>query len=138
MTATAWLFVLGGAILVGIGGYFLIARPALLPEDLRYLHRSEGDIEPAIPRLRKWLHLVFAVLGGYMVSTGILTIYLAVSELGDNNPSAVVVLAATGASSIGTMAVVNFILHSAFRWMLLAAFAPWVVATASAALSWQP
>lgn len=45
MTATAWLFVVGGAILVGIGGYFLVARPALLAEDLRYLHRSEGVIE---------------------------------------------------------------------------------------------
>lgn len=101
MTATAWLFVVGGAILVGIGGYFLVARPALLAEDLRYLHRSEGVIETSIPRLRKWLHLVFTVLGGYMIGTGVLPMYLAVSALADNNPSAVVVLAVTGASSIG-------------------------------------
>ncbi|MCV7055632.1 hypothetical protein [Mycolicibacterium gilvum] len=136
MSATAWLFVAGGAIVAGVGGYFVIARPALLPEDLRYLRRSDGEVEAAIPRLRKWLHLVFIVLGGHMVSTGILTIYVAVSALGDNNPSTVVVLALAGASSVGAMVVVNFQLHSAFRWVLLAALLPWVVAIGSAALSW--
>ena len=52
MIAAAWLFGAGGAILIGIGGFFLLVRPALLPEDLRYLHRTAGEIDAAVPRLR--------------------------------------------------------------------------------------
>ena len=36
MITAAWLFGIGGAVLVGIGAFFLFARPALLPEDLRH------------------------------------------------------------------------------------------------------
>jgi len=38
-----------GAVLVGIGGFFLFARPALLPEDLRYLNRPDTEIDAAVP-----------------------------------------------------------------------------------------
>ena len=107
MIAAAWLFGVGGAVLVGIGGFFMCARPALLPEDLRYLDRSVDAIETAIPRLRGWLRLVFIVLGGYAVATGILTLYVAATEIGDASPLAVSVLAVTGACSIGVMAVVS-------------------------------
>jgi hypothetical protein len=133
MTAAAWLFGVGGVILVGIGGFFLLARPALLPEDLRYLGRTASDIDAAIPALRRWLRLVFTVLGGYAVATGILTVYVAASEVPDASPWAVAVLAVAGASSIGVMAVVNFMLHSAFRWPLSAAAALWIAASAAAA-----
>jgi hypothetical protein len=135
MIAAAWLFGIGGAILVGIGAFFLFARPALLPEDLHYLDESADDVDTAVPRLRAWLRLVFMVLGGYATATGILTVYLAGTEIRDANAWAVAVLALTGASSIGVMAVVNFVLHSAFRWLLLAAAGLWIAATAAGALS---
>uniref|UniRef100_A0A5Q5BH90 Uncharacterized protein n=2 Tax=unclassified Mycobacterium TaxID=2642494 RepID=A0A5Q5BH90_MYCSS len=135
MTVAAWLFVSGGVIMVGIGTFFLFTRPALLPEDLRYLGQTASDIDAAIPPLRRWLRLVFTVLGGYAVATGILTIYLAANEIPDANSSAVAVLAVTGASSLGVMTVVNFLLHSAFRWPLSAAAALWIAACAVSAAS---
>ncbi|MBV5244413.1 hypothetical protein KUF57_12795 [Mycolicibacterium sp. PAM1] len=135
MIAAAWLFGVGGAILVGIGGFFLLARPALLPEDLRYLRRTTGEIDAALPSLREWLRLVFIVLGGYAVATGTLTIYLAATDIRNAESSAVAVLAVAGASSIGVMALVNFALHSTFRWLLSAAAALWIVATLVAVLS---
>jgi hypothetical protein len=135
MIAAAWLFGIGGAVLVGIGGFFLFARPALLPEDLRYLDRTDTEIDAAVPGLRGWLRLVFTVLGGYAAATGILTLYVAATEIGDASPSAVAVLAGTGACSIGVMAVANFVMHSAFRWLLLAAAALWMAATVAAAVS---
>lgn len=135
MIAAAWLFGIGGVVLVGIGGFFLFARPALLPEDLRYLDRADTEIDAAVPGLRGWLRLVFTVLGGYAAATGILTVYVAATEMRDAGPSAVAVLAVTGAGSIGVMAVVNFVLHSAFRWLLLAAAGLWIAAAVVAAVS---
>ncbi len=136
MIAAAWLFGVGGAILVGIGGFFLLARPALLPEDLRYLRRTAGEIDAAVPSLREWLRLVFIVLGGYAVATRTLTIYLAATDIRNAESSAVAVLAVAGASSSGgVMALVNFALHSTFRWLLSAAAALWIVATLVAVVS---
>jgi hypothetical protein len=135
MIAAAWLFGVGGAVLVGIGGFFLFARPALLPEDLRYLDRTDTEIDAAVPGLGGWLRLVFVVLGGYAVATGILTLYVAATEIRGASPSAVAVLAVTGACSIGVMAVVNFVLLSAFRWLLFAAAGLWIAATVVAAVS---
>ncbi|MDH6244044.1 hypothetical protein [Mycobacterium sp. OTB74] len=129
MTAAMWLFGIGGAALIGIGGFFVFARPAFLPEDLRYLQRTGADVDAAVPRLRRWLRLVFTVLGGYALATGTLTVYLAVTQVRHGNTSAVVVLAVAGVVSIGVMIVVNFVLRSAFRWPLLAVGAVWVTAT---------
>lgn len=60
---------------------------------------------------------------------------MAATEIRDASPSAVAVLAGTGACSIGVMAVVNFVLYSAFRWLLLAAAALWIAAIVVAAVS---
>lgn len=116
MTVAAWLFGVDGVIMAEIGAFLLFARPALLPEDLRYLGQSASDIDTAVPALRRWLELVFTVLGGYAMATGVLTVYLAANEIPDASWSAVAVLAVTGGSSLGVMTVVNFMLHSAFRW----------------------
>ncbi|MBN9636142.1 MAG: hypothetical protein J0H22_13255 [Actinobacteria bacterium] len=134
MTAAMWLFGIGGAALIGIGGFFVFARPAFLPEDLRYLQRTGADVDAAVPRLRRWLHLVFTVLGGYALATGTLTVYLAVTQVRHDNTSAVMVLAIAGAVSIGVMIVVNFVLRSAFRWPLLTVGGVWIAATLAAVM----
>jgi len=115
--------------LIGIGGFFLLVRPALLPKDLRYLHRNADEVDTAVPRLGRWLRLVFTVLGGYAVAAGTLTTYLAATDVRYGDPAGVAVLAVAGASSIGVMALVNIMLHSAFRWVLFAAAALWIAAT---------
>ncbi len=67
----------GGLVLAGIGIFFILARPALLPEDLRFLQQRADDIDATVPRLRSWLRLVFVVLGGHATAAGILTIFVA-------------------------------------------------------------
>jgi hypothetical protein len=79
----------------------------------------------AVPGLLNWLPKVFAVLGGYMLGTGILTCYLAWTSLRLRAPGALAVAVISGAASIGVMVVVNFIINSDFRWMLLVVAAPW-------------
>jgi hypothetical protein len=132
VTIAAWLFGAGGVMLVGIGAFFLFVRPPLLPEDLRFLGRSGGEIDQFVPQLRRWLRRVFMVLGGHALSVGGLTILVAAKGVREGDIASVVALALTGATSIGLMAVVNFAIRSDFRWALLGASGLWVAATAAA------
>lgn len=132
MTIAAWLFGAGGVLLIGIGAFFILVRPPLLPEDLRFLGRSGGEIDEFVPQLRMWLRRVFVVLGGHALTVGILTIFVAATSVHDGDRAAVVVLALAGATSIGLMAVVNFMIRSDFRWALLGATGLWVAALAAA------
>ena len=59
-----------GLILVVVGAYFILIRPPLLPEDLRYLGTSQTALDAAVPHLTLWLNHVFLVLGGYISATG--------------------------------------------------------------------
>jgi hypothetical protein len=70
VTVAAWLFGAGGVLLVGIGAFFVFVRPPLLPEDLRFLGRSRGEIDQFVPQLRRWLRRVFMVLGGHAFTVG--------------------------------------------------------------------
>jgi hypothetical protein len=132
MTVAAWLFGAGGVVLAGIGVFFILVRPAFLPEDLAFLDRSTSQIEEAVPRVRLWLRRVFTVFGGHALTAGILTVYVAATGVRDGQTAADVALATTGATSMGLMAAVNFAIRSAFRWLLLAAFGLWVAGTAAA------
>ena len=44
-----WIFVACGIWLIGLGAYFMFARPPLLPEDLRYLGSSAIQVEVLLP-----------------------------------------------------------------------------------------
>ncbi len=66
-----------GLAVAGIGLFFAILRPPLLPEDRRYLDAPAPALEAVAPALGRWLKKVFVVLGGYMIATGVLTINLA-------------------------------------------------------------
>jgi hypothetical protein len=119
---------LGGVILIGLGLYFVFVRPALLPEDPRFMGTSLEQIRSTFPGLLLWLPRVFWVMGGYMVSTGLLTCYVARTSFRSRTPGAVWVVALSGLTSIGLMAAVNFVIDSDFKWLLLAFTAPWVLA----------
>ena len=45
--------------LTGLGLYFMFFRPALLPEDLRYLGGTLAEVYAAAPGLVPWLRRVF-------------------------------------------------------------------------------
>jgi hypothetical protein len=119
---------LGGVILIGLGLYFIFIRPALLPEDPRFMGTTLEQIRTGFPGLLLWLPRVFWVMGGYMVSSGLLTCYLARTSFRNRATGAAWVAALSGATSIGLMAAVNFVIDSDFKWLLLAFTTPWLVA----------
>ncbi len=118
---------LGGVILVGLGLYFMFFRPPLLPEDPRYMGTSLEAVRSDFPGLLIWLPRVFLVLGGYIASTGVLTCYLAKTGFRTRVAGAAWVAALTGLTSIGLMAMVNFVIDSDFKWLLLLFTLPWVL-----------
>lgn len=124
---------LGGIILMGLGLYFIFIRPPLLPEDPRYMGTTLAEIQATMPGLLIWLRRVFWVLGGFMFATGVLTTYVAVAAFQQLARGARSVVALAGLTSIGWMAIVNFMIDSDFKWLLLAFNLPWI---ASLVLSW--
>ena len=119
---------LGGIILMGIGLYFIFLRPPLLPEDARYMGITLAEIQMAAPGLIRWLQKVFWVIGGYIFTAGLLTIYIAFSSFRARGRGAFPVIALAGLSSIGWMTFINFIIDSDIKWLLLLCALPWVAA----------
>lgn len=124
---------LGGLILMGMGTYFGFLRPALLPEDTRYMGASLAQIQSALPGLLPWLDRVFGVLGGYIFATGLLTVYVAATAVWSGGHGATAIVAVSGLASIGWMAITNVLIDSDFKWLLLAFTLPWMIALV---LSW--
>jgi hypothetical protein len=110
---------LEGIFLIGIGLCFIFLRPALLPEDLRYIGTSETSIHNDLPGLANWLKKVFWVMGGYIFTTGLLTFYVARTSFIQKNKGAFLLVLITGITSLGLMVIVNFIINSEFKWVLL-------------------
>lgn len=117
-----------GLILVGIGLYFLWARPALLPEDARYMGATLLELQTVAPGIGMWLDRVFWVLGGYITATGILTVYLASTAFRARARGAGIAVALAGVASIGSMAAVNVLIDSDFKVPLVAVAALWGLA----------
>ena len=68
------------------------------------------------------------VMGSYIFTTGLLTIYIAFTSFHTRTRGAYGLVALSGISSIGTMTVVNFMIGSDFKWILLIFTLPWVIA----------
>jgi len=114
-----------GAALLVMGFYFMLLRPTLLPEDLRYMGISSAQINTAVPGLAAWVNRVFSVLGGYVFASGVLVITLAATSFRTRQWPAAVGTLIAGAISIGWMVVINFAIDSDFRWVLLAVALLW-------------
>jgi steroid 5-alpha reductase family enzyme len=118
-TPSSIVLIMAGVTLIGVGLYFILLRPPLLPEDIRYMAMSVAQIDSVRPRLELWLAHVFQVMGGYVLATGALTITLAATSFRAHHWGAAVGALIGGAASIGLMAVVNFVIDSDFKWVLL-------------------
>ena len=127
---SATVLALGGTILVVLGLYFVFLRPPLLPEDPRFMGTTLVELQANVPGLQIWLRRVFWVMGGYMFTTGLLTFYLAVTAFRARARGVALVVALAGLASIGLMAVVNFIIASDFKWLILSFTLPWATALA--------
>ena len=118
---------IGGLLLAGMGLYFIFFRPPLLPEDLKYMNTTLSVVQNNIFNLSAWLQKVFWVMGGYIFTTGLLTLYIAQTSFRTRTRGAFIIVALAGITSIGSMTIVNFILQSDFKWVLLAFTLPWFI-----------
>lgn len=114
-----FLFIACGIWLIGLGIYFMFLRPALLPEDLRYIGISAAEAETTMRGLKSWTHRVFTVMGGFMLGTGVLTVLAAMNESAAPPKRTRIALGLTGLFTVGTMSLTNFQLDSDFRWLPL-------------------
>ncbi len=117
-----------GIILMGIGLYFALIRPELLPEDFRYMALSSEQLQATAPGLFNWLDKVFWVLGGYVFTTGLLTCYIAQTAFRERRRGVLNVVGLAGLSSLGLMVIINFLIGSDFKWPLLVIAALWLSA----------
>jgi hypothetical protein len=114
-----------GVTLLVMGAYFVFIRPPLLPEDLRFMGVSSPQADAAIPGLRSWLSHVFRVMGGHITAAGVLTITLALTSFREHRWAAATGVLVAGAASIGWMVIVNFMINSDYKWLLLAMSVLW-------------
>jgi len=124
------ILALCGIILMGMGLYFALFRPALLPEDIRHMGTSFATIQEDVPQLLNWLNKVFWVMGAYIFTSGVLTLYTAATSFRKRARGAAAVMVLAGFTSLGWMTIVNFLLGSDFKWLLLAFALLWGLALA--------
>jgi uncharacterized membrane protein YphA (DoxX/SURF4 family) len=124
-TPSSIVLIMAGICLMGVGLYFILLRPPLLPEDVRYMALPDSQLDILRPRLELWLTHVFRVMGGYVLATGVLTVTLAATAFRRHQMAAAIGALIGGAASIGWMAAVNFMIDSDFKWVLLAMALLW-------------
>ena len=124
------VFAACGLWLVGLGGWFIFLRSALLPEDLRYIGGSLDAIRTAAPGVERWLGHVFDVTGGFMIAAGAMTVLAAWCSRARWEPASLAALSLAGVAGVALMSVTNFALGSDFRWVLLLPALLWVVGLA--------
>jgi hypothetical protein len=120
-----------GVWLIGLGLYFMLLRPPLLPEDLRYMGRTLAEVDAAAPELAPWLRRVFTVMGGFMSATGVLTGFVVMNTPPRGRRATGVVLAVVGLLSVATMSATNFAIQSDFKWLLLVPAVLWAIGVAA-------
>ena len=128
---SATLLAIGGFTLMTMGSYFIFFRPPLLPEDYKYIEANSLVLQKNIPLLSNWLQKVFWVMGCYIFTTGLLTIFISQTSFRKRIKGVVYIVAITGISSIASMTIINFMLASDFRWILLVLNLPWLGAVIS-------
>lgn len=132
-TAATWLLTACGIWLIGLGFYFIVLRPPLLPEDPRFMGSTVEQLRVAAPGLEAWLKHVFRVMGGFMAGAGVLTVFVALCHVAAQPRAAAWSIGAiglTGALTVGLMSATNFALHSDFRWLLLVPALLWLATLA--------
>ncbi len=125
LSPAQWIFVASGGWLIMLGLYFAFLRPALLPEDVRFMGTSVAQVEALLPALAGWLRHVFVVMGGFMIASGLLTTWLAITVIGERRKGTTIVPFIAGLASVITMSLTNVALDSAFRWVLVVPAVVW-------------
>ena len=127
---STWMLIACGIWLMALGLYFMFLRPALLPEDLRFMGASLAQVQSAVPGLQAWLQWVFIVMGGFMAGAGVLTVFVANLAMPRRSRGTSWALGLSGALTVALMSAINFALQSDFRWLLLIPALVWLVGLA--------
>jgi hypothetical protein len=128
---STWMLAGCGIWLVALGLYFAFLRPALLPEDPRFMGTTLSQIRSNAPGLESWLKRVFIVMGGFMAGAGVLTVFVATTAMRLGLKGTSWAMALSGALTVGLMSAANFALHSDFRWVLLLPALVWLAGLAA-------
>ena len=127
MRLSGKVFAACGLWMILLGVYFVLLRPALRPEDPRFMGTTIEALRATVPGLEGWLGHVFNVIGRFMIAAGAMTILTASQFLAQRVPGTFLALAVAGTSSLVVMSATNFQLHSDFRWLLLVPALLWVI-----------
>ena len=128
---SSWMLNACGIWLVVLGFYFIVLRPPLLPEDMRFIGTTLSQVRTAVPGLERWLHHVFAVMGGFMAGAGVLTVFVATVAMPRRLQGTSWVIACSGVLTVALMSATNFALESDFRWWLLVPALVWLAGFAA-------
>jgi hypothetical protein len=123
---STWMLIVCGIWLVGLGFYFIVLRPPLLPEDPRFMGTTLVQIRTAVPGLESWLQKVFTVMGGFMASVGVLTVFVATVAMPRRLKGTSWAIGLSGTLTVALMSATNFALYSDFRWFLLVPALAWL------------
>ena len=127
---STWMLIACGVWLVGLGLYFIVLRPPLLPEDVRFMGTTLAQIRTAVPGLESWLQRVFTVMGGFIAGAGVLTVFVATVAIPRRLKGTSWAIALSGALTVVLMSATNFALYSDFRWLLLVPALVWLAGLA--------
>jgi hypothetical protein len=114
-------------LIMGMGAYFAILRPAFLPEDLRFIGTDAAALTAA-PGTTSWLRFVFVVLGAYAFTTGLFAAYIAFTAFRSGRKMPMLLIVVAGLTSVGIMVAVNFAIGSEFKYLLASLGALWAIA----------
>jgi hypothetical protein len=117
-----------GVLTAATGLYFMLLRPPLLPEDVRFMGLAESEIPAA---MRSWLSIVFRTWGGFMVGLGLCVLGAAMRVASGCARWSRFGMAAGLVFAFGSFLASNVQLRSEFLWFIALLF---VVATACALL----
>ena len=124
---STWMLIACGVWLLGLGLYFIVLRPPLLPEDPRFMGTTLAEIRGAVPGLEGWLKRVFVVMGGFMAGAGVLTLFVATVAMPPRLKGTSWAIAFSGALTVALMSATNFAIQSDFKWLLLVPALVWFV-----------
>ena len=125
-SVSTWILVACGVWLVGLGLYFIALRPPLLPEDSRFMGTTLAQLRTTVPGFESWLQKVFMVMGGFIASAGVLTVFVAAVAMPLRLKGTSWAIALSGALTVVLMSATNFALYSDFRWLLLVPALVWL------------
>lgn len=122
-----WLLTACSVWPVGLGIYFIALQPPLLPEVPGFTGSTLEQLRQSALGLESWLRVVYTVIGGYMVGSGVLSLSTARVAMHRRLAGTACALAFAGLAIVGLMSAMNFMLHSDFRWLLVVPAVCWAV-----------